>query len=195
MRTRDYDKQQRIKEAMMRLILREGINGASVSKIAREAGVSPATIYIYYASKEDLLSAAFREYSHQSYAYLNRRLRPEMGPAELIEAIVRGYYAYSTEHEEIFSFVEQCSRCPTLSGSVKEAECCCDVFDLIHAYQKRGEFRRISDRNIGAVLFSPVRFLAMNRAGLCCAGDACGEAEAEAELRELVKMLQELLAV
>ncbi len=66
MRTRDYDKQQRIKEAMVHLILREGINGASVSKIAREAGVSPATIYIYYESKEDLLSAAFREYSHLS---------------------------------------------------------------------------------------------------------------------------------
>ena len=60
MRTRDYDKQQRIKEAMIRLILREGINGASVAKIAREAGVSPATIYIYYESKEDMLSAAFR---------------------------------------------------------------------------------------------------------------------------------------
>ena len=45
MRTRDYEQQQRIKEAMVRLILREGINGASVAKIAREAGVSPATIY------------------------------------------------------------------------------------------------------------------------------------------------------
>lgn len=60
MRTRDYEKQERIKEAMVRLILREGINGASVAKIAREAGVSPATIYIYYDSKEALLSAAFR---------------------------------------------------------------------------------------------------------------------------------------
>ena len=39
---------------MASLILREGINGASVYKIAREAGVSPATIYIYYASKEEI---------------------------------------------------------------------------------------------------------------------------------------------
>ena len=184
MRTKDFDKQQRIKEAMMRLILREGINGASVSKIAREAGVSPATIYIYYASKEDLLSAAFREYSHQSYAYLNRRLRPEMGPAELIEAIVRGYYAYSTEHEEIFSFVEQCSRCPTLSEQVSEEECSCDILDLIHDYQARGVLRPYSDWNMGAVLFAPVRFLAMNR---CETG--CGEEQ----LGELIRMLQQLL--
>ena len=44
MRTRDYDKQARIKEAMIDLILKEGINGASVAKIAKKANVSPATI-------------------------------------------------------------------------------------------------------------------------------------------------------
>ena len=183
MRTRDYEKQQRIKEAMVRLILREGINGASVSKIAREAGVSPATIYIYYASKEDLLSAAFREYSHQSYQYLDRRLRPEMGPAELIESIVRGYYAYSVEHEEIFSFVEQCAHCPTLADYVSQQEYCGGIFELLHRYQARGLIRRCSDLNLAAVLIAPVRFLAMNHGG----------GSPEPQLRELVSMIQRLL--
>ena len=35
MRARDPEKQQRIKEATVRLILREGIEGASVAKIAK----------------------------------------------------------------------------------------------------------------------------------------------------------------
>ena len=183
MRTRDYDKQQRIKEAMVHLILREGINGASVAKIAREAGVSPATIYIYYDSKEDLLSAAFREYARQSYQYLGRSIRPGMGAAELIEAIVRGCYAYTVEHEEIFSFVEQCAHCPTLAEYVSQQECCCGIFDLIHQYQARGLLRRYSDANLAAVLFAPVRFLAMNAKG----------AHPEPQLRELVAMLQRLL--
>ena len=55
MRFKDEDKRQRIKDALVRLILRDGIDGVSVSKIAREAGVSPATIYVYYTSKEDML--------------------------------------------------------------------------------------------------------------------------------------------
>ncbi|MBO6092338.1 MAG: TetR/AcrR family transcriptional regulator, partial [Oscillospiraceae bacterium] len=118
MRVRDQDKQQRIKEAMVHLILREGIDGTSISKIAREACVSPATIYVYYNSKEDMLAEVFREYSRQPYQYLMRRVRPDMGGDELIETIVRGCYAFSREHEEVFSFVEQCSRCPTLSESV-----------------------------------------------------------------------------
>ena len=56
MRTKDQDKQQRIKDAVVHLILREGIDGMSISKIAREAGISPATIYVYYGSKEEMLS-------------------------------------------------------------------------------------------------------------------------------------------
>ena len=201
MRTRDYEKQQRIKEAMVRLILREGINGASVAKIAREAGVSPATIYIYYDSKEALLSAAFREYSYQSYQYVDRRIRPGMGAAELIEAIVRGCYAYTVEHEEVFSFVEQCTRCPSVTEEVSLQECCCGIFDLIHEYQRRGILRGFSDQNYAAVLFAPVRYLASKRGCGCAPADepvstcaTTSEAtDAERQLNELVQMLQYLL--
>ena len=184
MRSKDKKKQQRIKEAMVRLILREGIDGISVSKIAREAGVSSATIYVYYDSKEDMLAEVFREYSTAPYRYQMNRMTADMDGRTLIETIVRGCYSFSREHEEIFSFVEQCSRCPTLSEQVSEEECSCDILDLIHDYQARGVLRPYSDWNMGAVLFAPVRFLAMNR---CETG--CGEEQ----LGELIRMLQQFL--
>ena len=184
MRTRDENKQQRIKEAMVRLILREGIDGTSVSKIAKEAGVSPATIYVYYNSKEEMMAEVFREYSNAPYRYLMERLSPDMDGSTLIDTIIRGCYSFSREHEEIFSFVEQCSRCPTLSEQVSEEECCCDVFDLIHAYQTKGVLRPCSDWNLGAVLFAPVRFLAVNR---------CETNAGEKQLSELIEMMKRLL--
>ena len=183
-RIKDENKQQRIKDAVVSLILREGIDGASVSKIAREAGVSAATIYVYYNSKEDMLSEVFREYAIAPYRYVMQRIDPAMDGRALIDAIVRGCYSFSCEHEEIFSFVEQCSRCPTLSESVSEEACSCDILDLIHAYQARGVFRPYSDWNLGAVLFAPVRFLAMNRSAI---------GEGDESLAELVRMLQTLL--
>ena len=185
MRTRDFDKQRRIKDAMIRLILREGINGASVAKIAQEAGVSPATIYIYYSNKEEMLSAVYQEYSRQSYHFLMRHIADDMRAADLIDAIVRGYFYYTIEHEEVFSFVEQCSRCPTISENVSEKECCCEIFDLIHACQKRGEVKPYSDSNIAAVLFPPVRYIARNRQYL--------SENPDAQLDELVRMLQHML--
>ena len=163
MRTKDPDKQHRIKEALVQMILTEGIQGTSVSKIAKAAQVSPATIYVYYESKEEMLAEVFREYSHQSYHYLMGRIRPQMTGAELIESIVRGYFDYTVCHEDVFSFVEQCSRCPTLMEMVCEEECCCDVFGLIHEYQRRGEIRTYSDTVMSALLLSPVRFLASGK--------------------------------
>lgn len=185
MRCKDADKQQRIKNAIVSLILKEGIDGTSVSKIAREAGVSPATIYVYYNSKDDMLSEVFDECARLSYQYLSRGLNSAMSGAELIDAIVRGYYDFSTEHEEIFSFVEQCSRCPTLSEKVCEQECSCGVLDYIHQSQQRGEMKRYSDWSMGAMLFAPVRFLAQNRRSL--------DGKSDELLSELVGMLQSLL--
>ena len=185
MRSKDLDKQNRIKEAMIQLILRDGIDSISMSKIAKEADVSPATIYVYYDSKEDMLSEVFQEYARKSYNYLMERIQPTMDAKELIEAIVKGCYSFSVEYKEIFSFVEQCSRCPTLSDGFSEKECSCNILDLIHEYQMRGTIRSFSDLNINAVLFAPVRFLALNRQWL--------EKDEDILLDELVCMLQHLL--
>jgi len=38
-----------------------GFDGISISKIARKAKVSPATIYIYFENKEDLLTKIYRD--------------------------------------------------------------------------------------------------------------------------------------
>lgn len=184
MRFKDEEKRQRIKDALVRLILREGIDGVSVSKIAREAGVSPATIYVYYDSKEEMLAEVFREYSRRPYQYLMHLVRPDMSGYELIDTIVRGWYSFSTEYEDVFSFVEQCSRCPSLSDRVSEQDNSYDIFDVIRSYQNRGIMRRCDDWNMGAMLFAPVRFLAVNRAA---------DPAAERQLDELIRMLQTML--
>ena len=184
MRNKDTDKQKRIKDAMVSLILQDGIDGTSISKIARLAEVSPATIYVYYSSKEEMLSEVFREYSRKSYDYLLNCLDPAMDAGSMIDALIRGYYSFSVTYADIFSFVEQCSRCPSLSAYVSHEECCCDVLDIIHDYQRRGQIRQLRDLNLSALLFAPVKFLAMNR---CCMDSE------EAMLDELSATLRMLL--
>ena len=185
MRVKDDNKQQRIKEAMVSLILREGIDGTSISKIAKEAGVSAATIYVYYENKEEMLAEIFREYAHQPYQYILQCIRPGMTGSELIETMVRSCYTFSTEHEEVFSFVEQCFRCPTLSERVCDKDCSGDILKTIHSYQEAGVLKRVSDWNMAAILFSPVRWLAINRRMI--------HSDSEKLLDELVLMIQEML--
>lgn len=61
MRQQDDDKKQRVKDAVKEVILQEGFGGASIAKIAKHAGVSSATVYIYYENKEDMMNSIFAE--------------------------------------------------------------------------------------------------------------------------------------
>ena len=55
MRTRDEQKEALVKEKAVELLVKHGFDGFSMQKLAKEAKVSPATLYIYYTDKEDLI--------------------------------------------------------------------------------------------------------------------------------------------
>lgn len=55
MRVRDELKIQQVYRKAVELIVSEGLNGFSMQKLAKAAGVSPATLYIYYKDKDDLI--------------------------------------------------------------------------------------------------------------------------------------------
>ena len=56
---------QELLEAGLRLFLRNGLAGTRIEDVAREAGVSKGTLYLYYASKDDLFKAVVRHYLAQ----------------------------------------------------------------------------------------------------------------------------------
>lgn len=162
MRKKDDEKQKRIKNAVMHLILEQGFAGTSISKIAREAGVSPATVYIYYENKEEMLKDIYVEYSEDVFGYLAERTQPEMSAAELIETLIRSYYTYIQEHREIFSFVEQFAQCPALACQCTSRSNICQLLSMVEMYMQQGQIRSYSVDSIAAVLFSPVKTVAMD---------------------------------
>ena len=114
MRRKDDEKEQRIRHAVIELMLQEGFNGTSIAKIARLAGVSPATVYIYYENKEEMLQDIYLEYSEEVFDYLLKGIDRNMSSAQMIETLIRRYYRYMTLHPEAFCFVEQFANCPSL---------------------------------------------------------------------------------
>lgn len=55
MRTRDERKEIIIRQKAVELIVNQGFDGLSMHKLAKASGVSPATIYIYFKDREDLI--------------------------------------------------------------------------------------------------------------------------------------------
>ncbi|RAW00071.1 TetR/AcrR family transcriptional regulator [Pseudochryseolinea flava] len=55
MRTRDENKEETIRQKAIELFVKHGFDGLSMQKLAKEAGVSPATLYIYYKDRDDMI--------------------------------------------------------------------------------------------------------------------------------------------
>jgi TetR/AcrR family transcriptional regulator, multidrug resistance operon repressor len=55
MRVRDENKEQRLRKQALKMIAKYGLEQFSIQKLAKKAGVSPGTIYIYFKDKDDLI--------------------------------------------------------------------------------------------------------------------------------------------
>ena len=55
MRQRDENKELAIREKALEMAVEDGFDGLSMQKLAKAAGVSPATIYIYFKDRDDLI--------------------------------------------------------------------------------------------------------------------------------------------
>lgn len=161
MRRKDDRKLQSIKRAVLKLILSEGLQGASISKIAREAGVSPATVYIYYDNKDAMLQDIYQEYQQQVRDFLCNRVRRDMTGEQFIETLVKSYYTYITNHGEVFYFVEQYSSCPALAEQCQVTRDQMPMEDVLDEFKRRRVLKDVDNVNIQAILFNPVKTIAV----------------------------------
>ncbi len=76
-----------IKDAALRLFARDGYANTSISKIAREVGMSKGLLYNYFSSKEDLL-AAILEDGFAFAAALIEEVRAMSDPVERLRLVI-----------------------------------------------------------------------------------------------------------
>jgi AcrR family transcriptional regulator len=187
MRKKDDEKQRNIKKAVINCILKEGFHGTSMSKIAKDAGVSPATVYIYYQNKEMMLQDIYREYSEEVFYYLLSKITKNMDGKQLIEVLIKSYYVYIKDNEDIFNFVEQFSSCPALSNQCEIMKGIYNLYNLLDDMKNRKIIKNFRNDNLLAVIFSPVKEISNS---LCSS-----EEERSEMLEEMIKIIQDALLV
>jgi AcrR family transcriptional regulator len=169
MRLKDEDKVTRIYQAAVKLINTEGFQGTSMSKIAKEAGLAAATIYLYFSNKEDMLNKLYLHLKEEmSKAYLKGE--PDLSPGkESIRAIWINHYHYIIENSQEYKFLETFSSCPLIEKMSKEQALSFyrPLFSLLNLCKVQGVIRNLSDDVIYACLFAPVSYLAKQN---CCSG-------------------------
>ncbi|THB75648.1 MAG: TetR/AcrR family transcriptional regulator [Desulfobacteraceae bacterium] len=112
MRTKDENKKEALFRATIKLVNEIGFASSSVSKIAKEANVSPSTLYVFFDNKEDLLVSTYVEIKTQ----LAHALLENFDDTLPIRDIIRnGWYSvfnYVSEHPDEAAYMEQFSNSP-----------------------------------------------------------------------------------
>ena len=102
-------KRERLLTAVRDMVLENGIQGASMSKISRAARLPMGTIYAMYPTKDDLINAA---YVFCRENYMGSICFPQIhGDTDWESAIKEAVLAYidgAVAHDKDFLFVEQC---------------------------------------------------------------------------------------
>jgi AcrR family transcriptional regulator len=75
-----------------KIIFRQGFTVATITEISKEAGVSEATIYEYFGTKEDLLFAIPEKISNQTYDESSKILPYIKGVEGKMRAILLSYF-------------------------------------------------------------------------------------------------------
>ena len=89
--SRTKTRKDRIMDAALRIFAEKGFQNATITEISKEAGVSEATIYEYFGTKEDLLFAIPEKISNEGFADMERIL-PFISSVEgHLRAMLKGY--------------------------------------------------------------------------------------------------------
>jgi AcrR family transcriptional regulator len=120
MRTRDEQKEEAIREKAIELVVELGLDGLSMQKLAKAAGVSPATIYIYYKDREDLLMQLYARLSHKMFDYTTRGFSPDMHFDEGMKIQWHNRAQYFLDFPLEMKFLEQCHHSPIHDRCINE---------------------------------------------------------------------------
>src|SRR5689334_14926886 len=107
MRTRDEHKEKLIREKALEMMVEEGFDGFSMQKLARAADVSPATLYIYFRDREDLILQIYTEVNHRMTAATLKNFSADMDFHEGLQVQWANRAKYCLENPREMHLIEQ----------------------------------------------------------------------------------------
>lgn len=161
MRTKDENKRHAISHAAIELVYTEGLVNTSMSKIAKKAGVSPSTIYVYFENKDDMLN---KLYLYAKEIFFSALLK-DIDLNDSIVAISRktfdNFHRFAKKEPVIFLFAEQFVNSPQLAYGTKEAvdKLYIPLYTVLQRGIDEGLLRQVHPSILGTVFMAPSMFL------------------------------------
>jgi len=107
MKPRDPEKEQALLEAALDVVDREGLEALTVSKVARQAGLSVGTVYVYFDSKETLLRSLYRQTKARALTQVLQGYSPDQPFRQAVRLICNNQFNILVDTRKELGFQRQ----------------------------------------------------------------------------------------
>ncbi|MFC5195103.1 TetR/AcrR family transcriptional regulator [Bizionia hallyeonensis] len=160
---KSIDKRNALIKATIELVNNNGFHATPMSKIAKMANVSPATIYLYFENKQDLVNktylevkAAFTDFAFATYS-------DEVSVESGFETIWKRIAEFKQTELDKAMFLAQCDNTPmidepSVQQGIKHLQ---PLLDLWERGKQEGVIKPLSNYILYAYAINPLSFLMM----------------------------------
>ncbi|MDW5288715.1 TetR/AcrR family transcriptional regulator [Formosa sp. PL04] len=147
--------------ATINLVNNQGFHAAPMAKIAKMANVSPATIYLYFENKQDLINQVYKEVKAEFMQYAFETFSEDLAVEAGFEMVWRRMAAYKLKDIEKGFFLSQCENTPMIDMDSRQegVQNLKPLLDLWNQGIVQGIIRPISHHLLYAYSIYPLAFL------------------------------------
>lgn len=158
---KSIDKRNALIKATIELVNNNGFHATPMSKIAKMANVSPATIYLYFENKQDLVNQTYIDVKAQYTRYAFETFDANMPVEAGFELIWKRIADFKLKECENAMFLAQCDNTPIIDEpsrqeGIKHLQ---PLLDLWKRGKTEGLIKPISDFLLYAYSINPLSFL------------------------------------
>ena len=162
---KSIDKRNKLIKATIELVNNNGFHGTPMSKIAKMANVSPATIYLYFENKQDLVNKTYIEVKAEYTDYAFATYTDETSVKVGFEIIWKRIAEFKLKECEKAMFLAQCDNTPMIDEQsrkegIKQLQ---PLLDLWSRGKKAGIIKPMSDYILYAYAINPLSFLMISQ--------------------------------
>lgn len=158
---KSIDKRNALVKATIELVNNNGFHATPMSKIAKMANVSPATIYLYFENKQDLVNQTYIEVKAEYTKYAFETYDESMSVEAGFELIWKRIADFKLKECENAMFLAQCDNTPMIDElsrqqGIKHLQ---PLLDLWNRGKEEGIIKPLSEYLLYAYAINPLSFL------------------------------------
>ncbi|SHF12163.1 DNA-binding transcriptional regulator, AcrR family [Arenibacter palladensis] len=162
---KSIEKRNALVKATINLVNNNGFHATPMSKIAKMANVSPATIYLYFENKQDLVNKVYLEVKSAYTAYAFKNYSNDISVVKGFETIWKRIADFKLKEVEEAMFLAQCDNTPIIDEASRQEglKHLQPLLDLWERGKKEGIIKPLSPYLLYAYSINPLSFLMVMR--------------------------------